>query len=202
MNKDFNVVLFDIGGVLVEVEGFSKIMNWMSGIKHENELRNKWFSSPTMDDYHKGRISTECFIQKMTDEFGLSVDRDTFIKVYESYPKKLYEGAAELVRQMADKYTVASFSNNCALHWDKLCREDKMDQLFHKNFLSHYIGMQKPDREFYEYVLSHLNTDPNRILFFDDNQPNVDMAKELGIQAVRVNGFSELMDKVKELKLI
>ncbi|MHA6806110.1 HAD family hydrolase [Salinifilum ghardaiensis] len=45
------------------------------------------------------------------------------------------------------------------------------------------LALAKPDPRIYRELLAHLGTAPERCLFLDDRQDNVDAARELGIQA-------------------
>jgi len=53
---------------------------------------------------------------------------------------------------------------------------------------SHEIGLIKPDREIYEHVVNELGCPAASVCFLDDNQINVDAAREFGIDAHRVDG--------------
>ena len=50
-----------------------------------------------------------------------------------------------------------------------LCDLSKFDYVY----LSFEIGIRKPDRKIYEYVLNDLKTLPENILFIDDDTNNI-----------------------------
>ena len=49
----------------------------------------------------------------------------------------------------------------------------------------------KPDREIFEHVVAALDRPAERVLFLDDNQPNVDGARAVGLRAARVKGVAQ-----------
>jgi FMN phosphatase YigB (HAD superfamily) len=51
-------------------------------------------------------------------------------------------------------------------------------------------------------VVESLGCSPASVLFLDDNLLNVDAAKRLGMQAVRVQGIVETQRVLVELKII
>jgi len=65
---------------------------------------------------------------------------------------------------------------------------DDMTRLFKRQFLSFRWGLMKPDAEIYLRAIGELGCAPERILFFDDNQANVDGARAVRIDAHLVDG--------------
>ena len=66
-------------------------------------------------------------------------------------------------------------------------------------FASHHLGMIKPEIEIYQHVLAQLGVAPQRVLFLDDNQNNIDTALQLGIQSLQVKGFEALLAGLKNM---
>ena len=56
----------------------------------------------------------------------------------------------------------------------------------------------KPNADFYEYILNKYNIDSKELLFLDDNIDNVNGAKRLGINTIKVEKNINLIDKVTE----
>jgi glucose-1-phosphatase len=59
------------------------------------------------------------------------------------------------------------------------------------SFSSHLTGKIKPDPEAFEHVVDMLGCEPPEVLFLDDNLPNVEAARLIGMQAQRVRGVEE-----------
>jgi len=58
---------------------------------------------------------------------------------------------------------------------------EEMESLFEKVYYSHELGMRKPDRAIYEFVLRDAGIVPEETLFIDDREENILAARELGI---------------------
>jgi putative hydrolase of the HAD superfamily len=54
------------------------------------------------------------------------------------------------------------------------------------------FGAVKPDPAIYRHVLAELGTLPGETLFIDDKLPNVEAARELGIQAIEYSSVEQL----------
>lgn len=57
----------------------------------------------------------------------------------------------------------------------------------------------KPDRKIYEILLERYSLKPGECVFIDDNQDNVDMAKVLGINAIRFDNIGNVKEHLETL---
>lgn len=63
--------------------------------------------------------------------------------------------------------------------------------------ISAEINKIKPNLDFYKYVLDKYKIEVNELLFLDDNMENINKAKELGIQTIKVEKNSNLVSEVE-----
>ena len=57
----------------------------------------------------------------------------------------------------------------------------------------------KPDRKIYEILLERYSLKPGECVFIDDNQDNVDIAKVLGINAIRFDNIGNVKEHLETL---
>ncbi|MGB9408159.1 MAG: HAD family phosphatase [Terracidiphilus sp.] len=57
---------------------------------------------------------------------------------------------------------------------------------------SYRFGAVKPNPAIYRHTLDQLGTQPEETLFIDDKRPNVEAARELGIQAIQFSSVERL----------
>jgi len=67
----------------------------------------------------------------------------------------------------------------------------RLDRYFNKIFVSSEIGLEKPDKKIYEYVLNDLGMMPFNTAFVDDQINCVEAASLLGIKSFRIKRGSE-----------
>ncbi len=208
MNDQFDVILFDLGGVLIELTGVPVMLNWMNNVMAAEQLWEKWLSSPSVRKFETGRCSSDQFANSIVKEFKLPVTPKQFIQAFTYWPKRLYPGAIELLERLGRSYKLATLSNTNELHWNRFGAEFKLTDYIKDHFLSFQLGLIKPDIDIFNYVIKSLTSPTDRgsypaerILFFDDNQLNIDSARKAGMTAYRVAGISELSDRVNNLGL-
>jgi glucose-1-phosphatase len=182
-----DVVLFDLGGVLVRLGGVDEF-GALIGQREESRIWSTWLACPWVRRFERGQCTPEEFGRGMVERYALELEPDDFLKRFTDWPKGLFGGAAELVRGLAPGIRRGCLSNTNSLHWGRQLDSPTLAGLFEHPFLSHQIGLVKPDPEIYEHVVAALGCAPGRILFLDDNQPNVDAARACGLEAERAVG--------------
>lgn len=63
--------------------------------------------------------------------------------------------------------------------------------------ISAEINKIKPSFDFYQFILEEYNLNPNELLFLDDNIENVDGAKKLGINVIKVEKEMSLLKEIE-----
>jgi len=184
-----DAILFDLGGVLIELAGVEQMLAWCPDVADTAELWRRWLRSAAVRRYETGGAAREEFAAEMIGEFGLPVDGQTFLHAFEHWPRALYPGATDLLALLAPRFRLASVSNTNELHWERFRRNWSLPAHFHHNFPSHEVGMLKPDADYFSHVIAALGVPAERVLFVDDNALNVEAAAGLGIVARRVAGL-------------
>jgi HAD superfamily hydrolase (TIGR01509 family) len=190
MNKSIKVILFDLGGVLVEL-GASPLP--ADALPDENAFTlADWFKSDAAIAFEKGASTATSFAQTLIADLNLNCSEERLIEHFTYWPTGLFPGAQELLKHLQQNYRLAILTNTNELHWPRFSAEFGLLEYVEHIFASHQLAMVKPEPGIYQHVLTTLDVDPDRVLFLDDNSGNVKAARELGISAHLVNGFDQL----------
>lgn len=176
-------ILFDLGGVLIELAGVERMLEWSPSLGTTEELWRRWLGSPAVRAYETGRSDRATFARAIVGEFALPVAPDAFLAEFEHWPRALHPGARELLAALAPRYLTASLSNTNELHWERFDRDWALPAMFARNYPSYAVGKLKPDADYFEHVLGDLGVAPGRALFVDDNRINVEAARAVGLHA-------------------
>jgi HAD superfamily hydrolase (TIGR01509 family) len=195
---DIQVILFDLGGVLVELSGVPALLSWMDNRMTPEELLVMWLSSPVVRSFETGRSSPGEFADHLIKELDLPLESEEFLAEFADWPKSLFPGALELVRGISEDYTVAVLSNSNALHWPRFMDEWGLSNMFDHTFASHLIGKIKPDEEAFKHVVDELGCKASAVLFLDDNMLNVEAARGIGMRAAHVKGVQDARSVLSE----
>jgi HAD superfamily hydrolase (TIGR01509 family) len=188
-----DVVLFDLGGVLIELGGVAA-MRELTGIESDDELWRRWLGCPWVRSYERGECSTDEFAKGVADDWGLTIEPAAFLAAFAAWPLGPLPGAEALVATVRRSVPVGCLSNTNAMHCDAHFSRWPIFDAFDFRFLSYELGLLKPDREVFDRVAQLVAVPPERILFLDDNQLNVDGARDAGFTAARARGVAEAED--------
>jgi glucose-1-phosphatase len=188
---DIRVLLFDVGGVLVQLSGVKTMLEWMGPDITGDMMWKMWLESRPVREFERGRIGADEFAAAVTKEFRLPVEPQQFLTSFTGWVTGLYPGTLEMLAQIPHSYQLAVLSNSNTLHWTRVIDDLQLGPAFAHQFVSHLTGRIKPDAEAFEHVVDSLGCSPGQVLFFDDNTLNIDAAKRFGMQAVRVQGIDE-----------
>ena len=185
------VVLFDLGGVLVELRGVPTMLAWLGHRVSLEELWALWLASPAVRRFETGRSTPAEFSAQIIRELSLPVSKEEFMANFQSWLVGLLPGALDVVRSVPSRFTRATLSNNSELHWRRLMTEFDIEKAFHHHFASHLTGKIKPDRDAYQNVLETLGCKAESVFFLHDSTLNVEAASQVGMHAVQVRGPEE-----------
>ena len=199
---EIDVILFDVGGVLLEVHGIAVLIDWLENRLTPDEIWRMWFDSPSARAFESGRIGAEEFAAGILAELRLEMPVSAFLDSFVTWPSRLYPGAVELVASIPSRYRRAVLSNTNALHWPRVMDDLGLGASFEQCFASHLIGKIKPDAQAFEHAIEALGCEPRRILFLDDNLVNVEAAQASGMRAVQVRGIEETQRALEALRIL
>lgn len=194
------ILLFDIGGVLVNWDGISPLIELTNGRLTPEQARKFWLDSPWVRKFEAGLCTPDEFASGAVKELAVQITSDDFLARFISWDRGPLPGAVELLAELRSRYTLACLSNNNALHWAEL-RGSGLLERFQFQFVSFEIHKVKPDREVFEHVIAQLKAPASDILFFDDNIECIEAAKQCGMQAAQTKGVEGVQAALKTLGL-
>jgi putative hydrolase of the HAD superfamily len=84
--------------------------------------------------------------------------------------------------------------------WEELWRSKlPLDEIFELIVDSAWVGMRKPDPAIYLLTVERLDSelDPSECLFVDDNELNVEAARELGMLAIHFRSNEQAIGEIR-----
>ena len=183
-------VLFDIGGVLVELTGLAEF-GAMIGETDREVILQRWMDCPWVQRHESGACGSDEFAGGVIEYFALDITREQFLAHFGQWISRMLPGAEALLRGIAEGLTIACLSNTNPSHWAYMQATFSLHEYFDTYFLSFEIGAVKPDPAIFEHVCGALPCPPGAALFFDNVKGNVEAARAAGLDAYHVNGPGE-----------
>ncbi len=181
------MVLFDLGGVLVDLGGVGPMMD-LADMDDDDAFWRRWLECRWVRSFERGECSPDEFAKGIVGDWELTVDPTVFLESFREWPGRMFAGAEKLVSDTKAKVPIGYLSNTNALHWDHHFGTWPIVEAFDYRFLSYELGIVKPDRELFDNIATLLPAPPARVLFLDDNVINVNGAIDAGFEARHVRG--------------
>ncbi|MGI9318895.1 MAG: HAD family hydrolase [bacterium] len=197
MDSRISAILFDLGGVLVELNHSADNVPWFDNRRSSAENWHQWLTSPLSQEFERGLLSPTQFARQYIRDSNIQMDPERFLQYFESWVVGFYPGALTLLKQLSSHYPIGVFSNVTAVHWPSLHRQMQHHGAVKYYFASYQLGLAKPDPASFEHVAAAMGFNPGAILFLDDNPINVEGARSSGFVAENVSRFVEIPDILK-----
>lgn len=187
--------IFDMGGVCCNTwEGTDKICKVLGLKKEEFESLYKKGTKDSL--FHKcttGEIDTAGFWKEFNKASGMKVSTDWFHWLFHPVMNK---ETVKLIEELKEKgHRVVCGTNTISGHYANHV-ENGDYSIFDQTYASCFMGVAKPDPEFYRMILMAEETEAADSIFIDDRIENIESAAETGITAIHYKNTTDLRQKI------
>jgi len=192
-------MLFDADGVVVDAKMFS------IQYQKEHDVSNDEMLPFFKGDFQKcvvGQSDLMDEIEPWLTKWKWDGTAEEFLQYWFTAEHSVDEQVVEIIKELKENGIKCYLATNQEKYRAQyLEKQMGFGTLFDDMFLSSNIGHKKPERAYYEFILNEMknkhNIEPQEIMFFDDAQENVDVAKELGIDSYFYKDFEEFQGVIK-----
>ena len=202
-NNKYSAIVIDLGNVLLPFD-YKFAINELNKI--EQGLGNKFIEFFNSNyqfsrDFESGKISESIFIDKMLDSINNKISADTFCKIF-SEIFTVYEDVVSLLPILKNDYKLFLLSNTNLIHQKYGWQNYEFLKYFDKLILSHEVGAVKPEEKIYRAVESASGFPSQEHFYIDDIQDYVDIAINIGWDAVQFVDYEKLLIDLKSRNII
>jgi glucose-1-phosphatase len=184
-------IIFDLGGVLLNINYEASIDAFKRlGVRDFDSFFTQAAQNQLFDRLDRGEVSPAGFRQELRDLSGFELKDADIDSAWNAMLLDLPKARVQLLKGVRQHYNTYLLSNTNAIHYPaymKYMRQaygvESLEDLFNKQYLSHEIGLRKPDPEPFELILRENNLKAGETLFIDDTLGHVKGAAKTGIKA-------------------
>src|SRR5262249_2165590 len=96
LSNNIRVVLFDVGGVLVELSGLTLLQSWLENRMTEDQIYTFWLTSPVVRAFETGNLPAASFAERLVAELKLPVNGDEFLSAFCGWMHGVFPEAVDL----------------------------------------------------------------------------------------------------------
>ena len=190
MDKKIKNIVFDLGGVLVDLD-FKAAINGLqkAGFANVKEQLQSFDREGIFQKFELGEMTAEEFRTAIRENSTVTLTDEEIDALWNAMLLEIPREKLELILDLRGKYMVYLLSNTNSIHWDYVCKNAfnyrgfRVNDYFEETFLSYEMHLAKPDKAIYEKVLQDANLLPEETLFIDDSEANCKAAEEVDIHA-------------------
>lgn len=199
MGTSVKAVIFDLGGVLIEVDKARSHDRW----REHTHLDTKAFERAFFEHGLKGRFDTgevkeAAFLAEVRDRSGLSLPDEVIIDIWCAMLRPWPE-SQKVTERLSLEYTLAVLSDIDPIHRRHLERTCPFMSLFAARVYSFQENAVKPHPVLFSRVLGLLDLDAEECLFVDDKASNIEGAANAGIRTFHDTRGREGLDALLEM---
>ena len=199
-------IIFDLGGVLLNID-YNKTSDAFKKLGFENfdNMYSQFTADQLFEKLETGHVTEEEFVKVLSGvALGKVPDKD-IINAWNAMLLDFRKESFDFLETLTPKYNLYLLSNTNAIHMNafhgdfvKQVGKSKLDDYFIKAWFSNKIGLRKPNKNIYEFILRDGNLKAEESLFIDDSINNIETAMEMGIQTHHLKPGQ----KIEELDLL
>lgn len=200
----YKAVIFDLGKVVFDLS-FDRVFRYWAkaSAKRYAELKGNFRYDEVFNKFEKDELTPEEFRAVISERLGLELTSQKFDAGWCDLYLDAYGGIDALLAELQPHYQLVALTNTNRIHspaWQ--IKYARTLRYFQRVFSSHELKARKPDAKAYQLVLDYLQVQPEQAVFLDDNSENVQGARQLGIAAILVTSYEQMLADLNALGLL
>ncbi|WP_075558432.1 HAD family hydrolase [Parabacteroides timonensis] len=206
MTKIKNIV-FDLGGVLIDLSHDQAVRRFEEiGVVDAAQLLDPYEQKGIFLEVENGTITADEYCQKLREHTGKDLSYEEIKHAWLGFIVDVPQYKLGHLLKLREHYNVYLLSNTNPIIQEGWARTDQFSaagrpigDYFDKMYTSYEVGVTKPDRKIFDYMIADSGLIPSETLFVDDAKSNVEVGRNLGFQAYQpANGedWREAVDKI------
>lgn len=192
-----DVVFFDLGGVVVDVDHArgARRFSELTGLP-PHEFERGFFLSGVKDRLDVGTMPEETALLRVHEITGAPPEhaRDAFEAILTVRPR-----VVNLAHALCSRVRLGVISNTDPIHAAWIEREAELLPIIESWTYSFLEQSLKPDRAIYDAACRAMDVYPGKSLLIDDRSENCDAARSYGMQAIQYESFEQVRGALSEL---
>ena len=185
--KKCKAIIFDLGAVILNINYQNTIDEFTKlGVTNAATFYSKKVQTNLFNQIETGMISSNEFLTALQKETK-NANINQVEKAWNAMLLDLPEERIQLIEKLKNNYSIYLLSNTNAIHIDAIKKQLgkrkwlAFCKLFDKMYLSHELGLRKPDVKIFEYILKKQKLKAEEVFFIDDSPQHIASAKKIGI---------------------
>ncbi|MGH8673569.1 MAG: HAD family hydrolase [Burkholderiales bacterium] len=199
-NRVVDALLFDLGGVLVEIDFNRAFQAWANAAQiPASRIAARFSFDGPYEAHERGEIGASEYFAHLRASLGVALTDDLLLMGWNQIFVGPVAEIGRLLQYLAKSFPLYLFSNTNRAHrafWQS--RYAGLLAPFSEIFCSCDMGARKPSAGAFLEVCRRIGVAPARIAFFDDHAENVLGARETGLLAYEAHSAADIREALRQ----
>ena len=182
-------ILFDLGGVLLDIDYVkTKTAFENLGFNHFEKMYSQYAADELFEKLETGHITEDDFYGHLL-KGKTHLQKENITQAWNAMLLNFRVESLQFLTGLKNKYQLLLLSNTNIIHitaFRRLLTQqtgiNSLDTFFEKVYYSNFVGLRKPGKEIFNFVLQDAAIKASETLFIDDSYNNIETADSMGFQ--------------------
>lgn len=177
-------IVFDLGGVVLNLDQ-ERTLNAFGKLGANLDELNA--SSNLLTVFETGKVHADHFLATLQGVLPEGVEKSQILESWNAMLLDLPDFRVDQLRALKSKYRLFLLSNTNSLHIEAVYAtygNTLFEELFERIYLSHEMGLRKPNVECYQFVIQDAGIKACETVFVDDSIQNLKGAETAGMNTI------------------
>jgi putative hydrolase of the HAD superfamily len=199
-------IVFDLGGVIIDLDRNRSVKRFEDiGVANLEELLDPYEQKGIFLELESGKIDLPAFCHALSRYAGKELDVEAVKYAWMGFIVDVPAYKLAFILELRKHYKVYLLSNTnpVVMEWARTSEFSTEGQpitdYFDKIYASYEIGVTKPDKRIFEYMITDSHLLPSETLFVDDGEKNVEIGRSMGMLTYQPKNKEDWRNEVAKL---
>ena len=197
----YGLVIFDVGGVMVDVES-DRLVHQVAQLlgRPFEEVQQAIYHEKLLLPFELGRISPPAYYEGLKKRLKLRWTYERFVRAWNDIFRENAD-VTEILQRLRKRHRLIALTNTNLLHLDYIKASFPALSVLEDWVASCDVGLRKPDPEFYRLALARSGVRASQAVYVDDRPELVEAGRGVGLTAIRFENSRQLEQDLQTVGL-
>ncbi len=196
-----DLVIFDLGGVVVDVES-DRLIHQVAQLlgRSFEEVHEQIFHRDLHLPLELGHIKPQAYYDGLKQKLGISWTYPQFVRAWNGILSENRD-VTSIMKRLRARHKLLALSNTNILHIEHIKGAIPSLEMFHYWVMSYEVGLRKPNPKIYRFALEQAGVKPETAVYIDDRPELVEAGRQVGLTAIRFENSRQLEQDLQAVGL-
>ena len=197
----YELVMFDLGGVALEVES-DRLVHQVAQLlgRAFEEVQGAIYDEQLLLPFELGQITPRAYYEGLKQRLRLSWTYKQFVQAWNGIFNE-NQDVTQLMQRLRKRHKLLALSNTNALHLAHIKATFPSLSIFDHWVASCDVGLRKPDPKIYLLALEQAGVRSGAAVYIDDRPELFEAGRGAGLTAIRFESGEQLMQALRAVGL-